>query len=331
MLTYGIEEEFMWLSKDGSRSAVPPFDQWDNPTEQFSLSKETHLGVVEIASHILTSFRDVARHCSNSRAWLQAQANIHDASIYGGGTHPTLKWQNEPLVDTEYHGKTLERYGEVLKRGLVFGMHGHIGGIAEEDMPRVFNTLRAYLPIFLAMSANSRNFAGRDTKMECYRMTAFSSLPRTGIPDVIESASNEIAKLNHLVRQKVLERPTELWFDARYHPTYRTIEVRNMDMQPTSELASALLTLMFAVVEQIHRNNVVLENWQAPTNLINENRWIAMRDGKKAQLFNDQYEQVDMDTILRTLIIKTKKRLPKAALTTLCEHFNISVEETAVV
>ncbi|MDT0595124.1 carboxylate-amine ligase [Glaciecola petra] len=331
MLTYGIEEEFMWLSRDGRQSALPPFDVWDSPTENFSLSKETHLGVVEISSHILTSFRDVARHCSNSRAWLHAQANIHDATVFAGGTHPTLKWQNEPLVDTEYHGKTLERYGEVLKRGLVFGMHGHIGGITEEDMPRVFNTLRSYLPIFLAMSANSREFAGRDTGMECYRMTAFSSLPRTGIPDVISSAKSEIAKLNHLVNQKVLERTTELWFDARYHPVYRTIEVRNMDMQANSQLASAMLTLMFAVVEQIHRKNTVLENWKAPTSLINENRWIAMRDGKNACLFNDQYEQVEMSTIMHTLIAKTKKRLPEAALQTLCEHFNVNVEETTVV
>lgn len=331
MLTYGIEEEFMWLNKDGSCSAKPPFDQWDSVTEHFSLNKETHLGVVEIASHILTSFRDVERHCATSRDWLQAQAKIHQATIFAGGTHPTINWQHEPLVDTEYHGKTLERYGEVLKRGLVFGMHGHIGGIAQSELPRVFNRLRAYLPIFLAMSANSNHFAGRDTQIACYRMTAFSSLPRTGIPDRIHCAEAEIDKLNHLVKQQVLHRPTEVWFDARYHPTYRTIEVRNMDMQPSSELASALLTLMFAVVEQIHRQNNLLDNWDTPTSLINENRWIAMRDGKNAQFFNDKYELVDLHTILRKLLKKTKKRLPKMAFKTLCKHFNVDIKEAAIV
>ena len=126
---------------------------------------------------------------------------------------------------------------------------------------------------------------GGPTGFASTRTTLFDAFPRTGLPRSFSCYGEWVATVERLLASGAIPDPSFLWWDARLQPRYGTVEVRIMDGQTTLEEVGALAALVQALA------GVELERGDDPSlpeasaiELIEENRFLAARDGMEARL-----------------------------------------------
>ena len=286
-MKFGVEEEFFLLS-DGKPHEPPAGLFTDARGMPFSLSREPHQGVIEVISPILDSPQSLASHIINSREWLLKKAENLGFTVFAGGTHPTINHKHVKFRDDFQDTAFIEEYGALFKSCLTFGQHVHIGSIPRSKMPKVFNRLRPWQPFLMALAANSQHFDGEDTGIACYRQMLYSRMPRTGTPPRMNSPEHSLRINATLLEKGCIYRPTLTWHDVRHHPTHNTFESRVMDIHPRSEGAAfnALITALVGHLAITSPSKDAIEplSYFMPDWMIEENRWRAIRYGRKAEL-----------------------------------------------
>ena len=156
-----------------------------------------------------------------------------------------------------------------------------------EEAIDVMNQARYFLPHLYALSVNSPFWLGQNTGLKAYRQMIFERLPRTGIPDAFQSLSEYEDYWKLLVATNCIDNPKKIWWDARLHPFFDTIEFRICDAQSRVDDTIALAALMQAIVfklQKLRRNNVTFRSYQK--RLLDENRWRAGRYGSDGKLID---------------------------------------------
>jgi carboxylate-amine ligase len=148
-----------------------------------------------------------------------------------------------------------------------------------EECWRCLETILPWLPVVLAMSANSPWFAGELNGMASNRAPILAELPRAGAPPAFASYREWEAWVERLVSLGVMADYTRLWWDARPHPRFGTLEIRIAD-QPTSLARTELLV-------RVIRDLVAdVPPRVTPRGDYLQNRWAAARFGTDAQLIH---------------------------------------------
>ena len=128
---------------------------------------------------------------------------------------------------------TFVGYGGIsVRRQGVQGLHVHVGMPSADECWRCLEAITPWLPVVLALSANSPWFAGSLTGMASNRAPVLGELPRAGGPPAFSSYGEWESWVERLVRLGVAEDYTRIWWDVRPHPKLGTLEVRIAD-QPT--------------------------------------------------------------------------------------------------
>src|SRR5439155_29217 len=91
---------------------------------------------------------------------------------------------------------------------------------------------------------------------------------------------------------------TFFWWDARLQPRLGTIEVRVMDAQTSLEDAAALVALVRSLVVAEATDRVAAERMIRAPEVLEENRFLAARDGMAAEFVDP----------------RTRKRVPARVL-----------------
>ncbi len=174
----------------------------------------------------------------------------------------------------------------LARREPTFGLHLHVGVDRAEDAIRVFNRVRAHLPLMLALSANSPFWQGRDTGMRSARTPLFQGFPRVGIPRAFESYAQWVEAVDVLLRCDAVPEPSFLWWDIRLQPRFGTVEIRVLDAQvevgDTLALAALFQSVARLELERQYASKRLLESPEA----LSENRFLAARDGMEAKLLD---------------------------------------------
>ena len=118
-----------------------------------------------------------------------------------------------------------------------------------EETIHVANDLRPYVPLLIALSANSPLWRGEPTGLASSRVPIFRAFPRVGLPPRFDGWSDFEARVQTLVDGGVIEDYTYLWYDVRPHPRLGTIEIRAMDSQTRVEHTLALAALVVSLVK----------------------------------------------------------------------------------
>jgi carboxylate-amine ligase len=183
----------------------------------------------------------------------------------------------------ERYNRTLDEYGRMARRQLVFGLQVHVAVRPADRALAVYNGLRSYLPELLALAANSPFYRGQDTGLAAIRPKLCELLPRQGVPPPLESWEEYADSLRWGARAGAVPDPGVWWWELRPHPSFGTLEVRVPDAQVTVDDSAAVVATVHALATWLaERHDRGEPERPAPTWRIEENRWQALRHGLDA-------------------------------------------------
>ena len=202
------------------------------------------------------------------------------------GTHPFAVWQEIVVSAGERYQFVYGSMRELARREPTFGLHVHVGVPGPEAAIRAANRLRSRIPLLLALSVNSPFWQGRDTGLASARTPLFQAFPRVGIPRSFNDYAEYVEVVDMLIRCGAIPEPTFLWWDVRPQPRFGTVEVRIMDAQTTLADNAALTALVQCIVRRAVEEDRTLPPSSTPQEVLNENRFLAARDGMDAELID---------------------------------------------
>ena len=136
----------------------------------------------------------------------------------------------------------VDELGAVAKGQLVCGLHVHVGMESFDVCLRTLDGIRPWLAAVLELSANSPYLAGEETGALSSRLGTLRRLPRGGPPPPLATPADWEAEVAAAGVDY-----TRIWWDARPHPRFGTLEVRIADQATSVDRAAALVALVQAL------------------------------------------------------------------------------------
>jgi carboxylate-amine ligase len=286
--TVGIEEELMILDAESLdlSSSIDAILGEDPPSGH--VKPELLESVLEISTSPCAGVTAAGEELAVLRRLTAARAAAAGLRIGASGTHPFARWEDQRVVSDDRYRGLIRSLGFVARQEVVFGMHVHVGMGDAEETVHVANNLRPYVPLLIALAANSPLWRGEPTGLMSSRVPIFRAFPRVGLPPRFDGWEDFESRVEVLVRNGIIEDYTFLWYDVRPHPRLGTIEIRAMDSQTRLEHTVALAALVVSLVKLLAEGfedgaEMVDPAWE----LLDENRWLAARHGLEAELVND--------------------------------------------
>ena len=245
-------------------------------TELFASVFETNTFVCATAAEVDAALPALRRAAAEAAA-------AEGLAIAAAATHPFARPEAQPIVKEERY-VTFVGYGGIsVRRQGVQGLHVHVGMPSPEDCWRCLDAVAPWLPLVLALSANSPWFGGELTGMASNRAPILAELPRAGTPPPFRSYGEWEAWVERLVRIGVLEDYTRIWWDVRPHPALGTLEVRMPDQPTDVRLSAAFAALVQALCATALDGGA---RGGSPRPDYVQNRWSAARFGVRAKLIH---------------------------------------------
>jgi carboxylate-amine ligase len=164
----------------------------------------------------------------------------------------------------------------------------HVGVRAPEKAIPVVNALCQYLPHFLALSASSPYWIGRDTGLASARTKIFEGMPTAGLPYQLSGWPEFENYMETQISSHAIESVREVWWDIRPHPDFGTVELRICDGLPTLDEIGCVAALAQCLVDRFDRQ--LDHGYTLPEPrpwLVRENKWRAARYGLDAEIVID--------------------------------------------
>ncbi|HEY2373628.1 MAG TPA: YbdK family carboxylate-amine ligase [Gaiellaceae bacterium] len=245
-LSLGVEEELMILDAGTLEPAagvgvlVRGAGALDLPG---TLKTELHASVVELTTPVCESVEEAVSCLRALRAAAAEIAAEHGLSVAAAGSHPTAPLESLPVVQEERYLSMIHEIGRAARRQGVNGLHVHVGVESADACWERLESVLPWLPVVLAVSANSPFVDGDPSGMLSNRAPILAELPRAGAPPAFGSYAGWERWVERLVELGVMADYTRIWWDVRPHPKFGTLEIRIAD-QPTSLERTALLVRM---------------------------------------------------------------------------------------
>jgi carboxylate-amine ligase len=282
----GVEEEVMIL--DAETLALTPAVEAllggaDGGELPGVLKMELLASMVELATGVCTTPQEALRALRELRSTADESARRAGLRIAAAGTHPFSLPQAQDVAPDPRYREFVEYAGISARRQAVCGLHVHVSMPGPDECMQALEGVLPWLPLVLALSANSPYLAGEETGLASARAEVLALLPRAAAPPVFASYAEWEAFVERYVRIGLADGYTRFWWDIRPHPRFGTLEVRAPDQPTEVELTAAFAALLQALCV-----SVLDREPPAPANRGDyaQNRWAALRFGPRAQLIH---------------------------------------------
>ncbi|MFP9192237.1 glutamate--cysteine ligase [Natronosalvus vescus] len=294
MGSLGIEEEYFVVDERGRPTSgtdtlvydhEPPAileDRLDH--ELFKCVIETQTPLIERPSNAESSLLEVRRA-------LIDHAAAHGYQVAAAGLHPLARWRELEHAEKSRYRSQLDRIQYTQHRNTTAGVHVHVGVDDADKAVWIANELRWFVPIMLALSANSPYWDGFDTGLHSARAKIFEGLPNTGMPTYFEDFEAFDAFERRMLETDSIRDRGELWYDVRPHTGHGTVEVRTPDGQADPDVVMAFVeythTLVTTLAEEYEDGGRTHHHRRE---LLDENKWRAIRHGHDASFIDRDLE-----------------------------------------
>jgi carboxylate-amine ligase len=295
MGTLGIEEEFFVVDADGRPTAGTDELVYEaDPPELLDgrLDHELFKCVIETQTPTNESLAEARKSLGAVREALVDHAEAYDFGIAAAGLHPAAKWRELEHAEKPRYRAQLDRIQYPQHRNTTAGLHVHVGVDDADKAVWIANELRWYLPIMLALSANSPYWNGFDTGLASARSKIFEGLPNTGMPTTFADFEEFQEFERMMVETGSINDRGELWYDVRPHSAHGSVEIRTPDGQADPDRVMAFVEYTEALVEDLaaryEDGEAGYEHRREP---LDENKWRAMRHGHDAELLDKDWNE----------------------------------------
>jgi carboxylate-amine ligase len=192
----------------------------------------------------------------------------------------------EPVIsDNDRYRDMAETFGQVARRGTTCGMHVHVAIDSPEEGVRCIDRITPWLPVLLAISANSPYDEGRDSGYASWRTQQWSAWPSAGPTEPFGSVAGYRRVCERLIASGAARDSGMLYFDARLSEGQPTLEVRILDAATDPDDVGLLAALVRGLVETaVDGWPEGLPVWRAEE--LRAARWRASRYGLGGQLLD---------------------------------------------
>ncbi len=285
----GVEEElllvdahsFLPLPISGQILAGGPLLLPNGTTIETELKREQ----IEVVSPPLFHRDDILSAVRAGRRAADAAAQEQGARAVALATATDLCTPH--IVHAPRYEQMRRRFGLTLEEQLTCGLHVHVTVASREEGVAVLDRIRPWLPILLALSANSPFWRGVDSGFASYRYQAWSRWPGTGPYELFGSAAGYADSIREILAIGVALDEGMIYFDARLSSHAPTVEVRIADVCLAPEDTVTVALLVRALVER------AVDDWRAGaavddvgTALLRLASWRASRWGLEQDLIN---------------------------------------------
>ena len=319
--TLGVELELQILDAETLDLAPVGDDILETIPEALSdsVKPELYQCCVEISTDVCQDVDEVGRDLQAKLDLVKERASRFGARIGWGGSHPFAAWLDQDISISERYQGLIEENQDTIRRQLTFGLHVHVGMPDGDTAAKVCTRVSHYLPILLALSANSPFWCGRDTGLSSYRLDVMGTAPTGGQPPFLRDWAGFVRLAEHLASVGSIKTTKELWWDVRPSDRHGTVEVRICDMPADLTSAQALTALIQSLTHHMaqDRQFKLVELTEFGRLMIRQNRWRAARYGLDAVLVDPETgrNEVARDSIRRMadLLAPTAESLGCAA------------------
>jgi carboxylate-amine ligase len=232
-MTVGVEEEFFVVEAGTGQlaaSSEPLLDE-ARPRLGDSVCGELNRCQVEIQTGVCTTLADVEHDLRRLRTQLSELGAPLGLDIAASGTHPSSSWADQEVNrDKEHYAELEHRFQIVARQQVICGCHVHVGIDDPELAVATMDRVRPWLPVLLALTANSPFWSGRDTGFASYRTEVWTRWPTAGFPPVLGTRARYEDLLDELTAIDAIDEPAALYWYVRPSARFPTIEFRVCDV-----------------------------------------------------------------------------------------------------
>lgn len=294
MARFGIEEEFMVLdrrtlapisrgaeARDALRRESPlPAGEAGGESEDEFLDCQ-----VEISTTPSRSLREAGLQLGHFRRALDTFASETDTVICSAGT-PFGSLRATAVTRQERYRVIADQMGGLSREHVVNGLHVHTEVPDLEERIRALNGIRPWLPVLLAMTANSPFWRRRRTGFASWRSILLRRMSTMGCPPLFADADDYERRVDRLVQTGATVDRAAIGWAARVSQKYPTVEVRIFDAQLSVDDALYAAALTRALISE----PPAAEPLDAEA--IDASFWIAAREGMCARLVDPRTGEV---------------------------------------
>ncbi|MFD6276983.1 glutamate--cysteine ligase [Streptomyces sp. NPDC060209] len=255
MRTVGVEEELLLVdaeSGDPRTLSTAVLALAERRAEGDSVfESELHDQQLEFATEPRSAMGDLAEEIRRWRAEAARSAADAGAAVAALATSPLPV--SPSIGENERYRWLAQRFGLTAQEQLTCGCHVHVSVDSDEEGVAVLDRVRPWLPVLLALSANSPFWQGQDTSYGSYRSRVWGRWPSAGPVELFGSADRYHEQVRALIGTGVLRDEGMIYFDARLSHRYPTVEIRVADVCLDPADAVLLATLARGLVETAAR------------------------------------------------------------------------------
>lgn len=289
-VTLGVEEEYLLLD-ERTGLPIPRIAQVRAAAEREGalggdeIDSELLQAQVEVATPVCTGLEEVAGHLARFRQALASAAHSAGCRLASTGGAPLSAGAAVPVTQQRRYQEMRADAARLVDEQLIAGMHIHV---AVPDRPAgaaALGRLRPWLPVLVALGANSPFWDGRDTGFASWRTVVFGRWPVSGPPPFIADAAHYEERVAALLATGVIRDRRQLYWHARLCDAYPTLEIRAPDVQLDVDTAVTLAGIARALVATaLREGRRGARPLDPPASILQAAGWHAARHGLSADL-----------------------------------------------
>lgn len=321
--TVGVEEELLLIDPETRAVSARSVEVLKANREHGSgrdpqvssdeLDQELFLHMIETRTDPTTDLDDAARQLVAARRTAGEAATSAGLGVIACGVVPLAG--GEPQVSpNERYQAMVEIFGETARNGSTCGTHVHVAIDSPEQGVGVIDRIAPWLPLLVAIGANSPFAAGRDTGYASWRSQAWTRWPSAGATEAFETVEGYREASRMLLMTGAARDEGMLYFDARLSVAQPTVEIRVVDACTDHQDTVLVAALVRGLVETAAREwaeGRPLDRWRAE--LLRASHWRASRMGLSNTLVHPRRRELaPVREVLETLVDHVRETLEEA-------------------
>ncbi|HET6627986.1 MAG TPA: glutamate--cysteine ligase [Nocardioidaceae bacterium] len=323
----GVEEELMLVDPGTgeltavSQKAVRAHEQGSDQVavgvgmegQEPGVEHELFLQQIETTTTPHESVDDVAEEIRLGRRAVGQSAREAGAAAVAMSA-PVLVDPQQNVTPKPRYERIYEEFGEIAKQSMVCAMHVHVDVDGDEEGVAVIDRVRPWLPVLLALSANSPFWRGGNTGYASWRAQVWTRWPSNGSSEPFGDLETYRRVSSDFVSWGAAFDPGMIYFDVRLAEKYPTVEIRVADVCTEVEDAGMVAALARGLVEtaaRAHQAGDPAPGWRSDQ--LRVANWRASRYGTGGRLVNPDTMQLgSVREVFAALLDHTRAALDDA-------------------